>query len=114
MDLTDRTVIVTGGASGIGHALARRFVAEGARGVVIADVDADGARAGAAQIGERALGVTCDASDCEDVRRLIRDAQEAFGPVDLFCANAGVAQGAGLNASDDAWDLAWSVNVRGH
>lgn len=114
MDLNDRTVIITGGASGIGHALALRFVAEGARGVAIADLDGDGARAAAAQIGERALGVTCDVSDVHAVRRLIGAAQDAFGPVDLFCANAGVAQGAGLDAPDDAWSLAWDVNVRAH
>jgi NAD(P)-dependent dehydrogenase (short-subunit alcohol dehydrogenase family) len=114
MELHDRVALVTGGASGIGRALARRFVDEGARGVVVADLDGPGAEAVAAEIGERALGLRCDVADPEDVDALVGDATDAFGPVDLFCANAGVGAGTDLDTPDEVWDLAFDVNVRAH
>jgi NAD(P)-dependent dehydrogenase (short-subunit alcohol dehydrogenase family) len=114
MELRDRVAVVTGGASGIGHALARRFAEEGARGVVVADLDGPGAEAVAAEIGERALGLRCDVADPEDVDALVGDATDAFGPVDLFCANAGVGAGTDLDTPDEVWDLAFDVNVRAH
>ena len=114
MNLSDRVVVVTGGASGIGRALARRFADEGARGVVVADLDGAGARAVAQAIGDRALGVATDVAVEAQVADLVARAQEAFGPVDLFCANASVAVGTDEAASDAEWDLALAVNVRAH
>jgi NAD(P)-dependent dehydrogenase (short-subunit alcohol dehydrogenase family) len=114
MNLSDRVVVVTGGASGIGRALAGRFADEGARGVVVADLDGAGARAVAEAIGDRALGVATDVAVEAQVADLVARAQEAFGPVDLFCANAGVAVGTDEAASDAEWDLALAVNVRAH
>lgn len=114
MDLSGSTVVITGGASGIGRALALRCAAEGARGVVVGDLDEARAQAVAEEIGSAGLGVGGDASEPGDVERLIAEAESAFGEIDLFCANAGVAHGAGLDASDDVWDLAWGVNVRAH
>jgi NAD(P)-dependent dehydrogenase (short-subunit alcohol dehydrogenase family) len=114
MNLSDRVVVVTGGASGIGRALARRFADEGARGVVVADLDGAGAQAVAEAIGDRALGVATDVAVEAQVADLVARAQEAFGPVDLFCANAGVAVGADEASPDAEWDLALAVNVRAH
>jgi NAD(P)-dependent dehydrogenase (short-subunit alcohol dehydrogenase family) len=114
MELTDRVAVVTGGASGIGRALAWRLAEEGARGVVVADLDAAGAQAVAGDIGARALGVGCDVADEQQVIDLVASAQDAFGPVDLFCANAGVAVGTDLDTPEDTWELALSVNVRAH
>jgi NAD(P)-dependent dehydrogenase (short-subunit alcohol dehydrogenase family) len=114
MELADRVAVVTGGASGIGRALAWRLAEEGARGVVVADLDADGARAVAADIGARALGVACDVADETQVTAAVAHAQEAFGPVDLFCANAGVAIGTDLTTPADVWELAFDVNLRAH
>jgi NAD(P)-dependent dehydrogenase (short-subunit alcohol dehydrogenase family) len=114
MNLSDRVVVVTGGASGIGRALARRFADEGARGVVVADLDGAGAQAVAQAIGHRALGVATDVAVEAEVADLVARAQEAFGPVDLFCANAGVAIGADEASPDAEWDLALAVNVRAH
>lgn len=114
MELTDKVAIVTGGAGGIGQALAWRFVEEGARGVVVADLERADPEAAAAAIGERAIGFAGDVADEPTVRALIARAEEAFGPVDLFCANAGVAVGIGLEDDEAIWDLAFGVNIRSH
>ena len=114
MELTDRVAVVTGGASGIGRALAWRLVEEGARGVVVADLDAPGAQTVASDIGARALAVGCDVADEQQVIDLVAAAEDAFGPVDLFCANAGVAVGTDLDTPEDTWELALGVNVRAH
>ena len=112
MHLSDKVVVVTGGASGIGRALARRFADEGARGVVVADLDGDGAQDVSDEIG--GLGVACDVAVEAQVADLVARAASAFGPVDLFCANAGVAVGADEAAPDAEWDLALAVNVKAH
>lgn len=114
MELHDRVAVVTGAASGIGRAMALRFAEDGARGVVVADVDADGAKAVAEQIGVRGLAVRCDVADDREVGDLLDRAQAAFGPVDLFCANAGIGAGTDLSTPDDVWDTVFDVNIRSH
>ncbi|WP_320672024.1 SDR family oxidoreductase [Patulibacter defluvii] len=114
MELREKVVVVTGGASGIGRALARRFVAEGARGVVVADLDGRGAAAVAEEIGPAARAIGGDAASERDVRAAIDLARDAFGPVDLYCANAGVAVGEDEQVAEDVWDIAFAVNVRAH
>jgi NAD(P)-dependent dehydrogenase (short-subunit alcohol dehydrogenase family) len=106
---------VTGGASGIGRALALRFAAEGARGVVVADLDGDGAEAVATEIGEDiSFGVGCDVADELQLEAVLERAAETFGPVEVFCANAGIGTGMGLDAPDEVWDAILDVNVRAH
>jgi NAD(P)-dependent dehydrogenase (short-subunit alcohol dehydrogenase family) len=114
VELSDRVAVVTGGASGIGRAMARRFAADGARGVVVADLNEDGAQAVASELGDAALGIRCDVTDEADVEVLVERAREAFGQIDLFCANAGVGHGTGLDTPDSVWDLTFNVNVRAH
>jgi NAD(P)-dependent dehydrogenase (short-subunit alcohol dehydrogenase family) len=114
MELADRVAVVTGGASGIGRALAQRLARDGARGVVVADLDLAGARVVASAIGPQALAVGCDVAIEAQVAALVARAEEAFGPVDLFCANAGVAVGTDLDTPAADWDLAFAVNVRAH
>ncbi len=113
MRLSGRHVVVTGGGGGIGGALARRFDAEGARAVVVADRDLAAAQVVAEEIG--ALAVQFDAGREDGVRSLIAQAGEAYGPIDIFVSNAGVpGEGGGPEASDAAWDEAWRVNVMAH
>jgi NAD(P)-dependent dehydrogenase (short-subunit alcohol dehydrogenase family) len=114
MELRDRVTVVTGGASGIGRALARRFAEEGASGVVVVDLDGPGAEAVATEIGDRALGLQADVSRQEEVDHVLAASRDRFGPIDLFCANAGVGVGTDLDTPDDVWGLAFDVNVRAH
>jgi NAD(P)-dependent dehydrogenase (short-subunit alcohol dehydrogenase family) len=109
--LRDAVVVVTGGGSGIGAAMARRFAAEGAR-VLVNDLDADAAAAVAAEIDGRA--VPADAADPAGVQGLVDHAFAEHGRLDLFCANAGVSPPADPTVPDAAWELAWRVNVMAH
>lgn len=109
MDVNGAVVVVTGGASGIGKALARRFAQDGAKGVVVADLDGEGAERVAEEIG--GLGVRTDVADANANDELIGAAEDRYGPVDLFCANAGVTGGIGLG---DGFELAFGVNVMSH
>lgn len=113
MELRNKVVIVTGAASGIGAALAQRFVAEGAS-VVLGDVDADGVHRVASALGEAAVGLKTDVTQEADLAALIALAETRFGPVDVFCSNAGIGIGGGPEVSDHDWQLIWAVNVHAH
>ena len=110
-------VVVTGSGSGIGAALARRFVAEGAR-VVLNDLDADAVRAVAGSCdttgGGRAVAVPGDAATEDGVAALIATARAELGEIDLYCANAGIARLGGPEASEADWADSWQVNVMAH
>ena len=88
MKVKGRVVVVTGGANGIGEALCRRFVADGAAGVMVADLDEARARKVAGQIGASAVG--CDVAREADIVQLVRQTEATFGPIDIFCSNAGI------------------------
>jgi len=110
-------VVVTGGAAGIGKALALRCHREGAKAVIVADIDGAGADAVARTIGGAAFA--CDVAREDDVARLVDETERRFGPIGLFCSNAGIfgaadAAGNVASAPDEAWMRAWSVNVLGH
>jgi NAD(P)-dependent dehydrogenase (short-subunit alcohol dehydrogenase family) len=120
MELAGKVAVVTGGASGIGQAMCRRFAAEGAS-VVVADIDPPGAAAVAHDIG--GLAVPGDMSVEADLRALVDTALLSYDRIDLFCANAGILWGTrpddaaaiiGADAPDEAWERIWRVNVMAH
>jgi NAD(P)-dependent dehydrogenase (short-subunit alcohol dehydrogenase family) len=113
VEISNRHVVVTGGAGGIGRALVRRLDADGALAIVVADRDLQGAREIADEVG--GLAVELDAGSEASVRALIEQATAANGPIDIFISNAGVPGAlAGPEASDEVWDEAWRVNVMAH
>jgi NAD(P)-dependent dehydrogenase (short-subunit alcohol dehydrogenase family) len=113
VEISKRHVVITGGAGGIGRALARRIDAEGARAVVVADRELAGAERIAEEIGGTA--VELDAGSEASVRALIERASAAHGPIDVFISNAGVPGAMGGPEADDAsFDEAWRVNVMAH
>jgi NAD(P)-dependent dehydrogenase (short-subunit alcohol dehydrogenase family) len=111
--LRDAAIVITGGGSGIGAAMARRFAAEGAQ-VVVNDLDPGAAQAVADEIGGRSF--PGDAADPDQVGALVEYAWEQLGGLDLYCANAGVAPPAtsAAGALDTVWEQAWRVNVMSH
>lgn len=112
MNLTDKIIVVTGAASGIGRALAHRFVAEGARAVVCSDRDGDGVRAVAAEIG--GVAIQADVSREADIKALIEQVESEIGPIDLFCSNAGIGVGGGAETPTEDWQRIWDINVMAH
>ena len=112
MDPAGRVIVVTGGAKGIGRALAKGFAGAGAQAVIVADVDVDGASATALEIGGTA--VQCDVSRESDVKKLIEKVEAEHGRIDIFCSNAGIAVGGGPEAPNDQWQRIWDVNVMSH
>ena len=111
MRLEGRTALVTGGASGIGAATARRLAAEGAD-VVVADVDEAGARGVAAEID--ASAVAMDVADAASVRAGVAAARDQAGDVDVLVNNAGTDRFAFFsNTDEELWDLVLAVNLRG-
>lgn len=114
MRLTGKVVVITGGGSGIGRALALRIAEEEPAGIAVADLDGDGARAVAQALGVPALGDRCDVADGSDLSTFLDRTETAFGPVDAFFGNAGVAIGGDEHTPDREWDLAFAVNVHAH
>ncbi len=112
MKLAGKHAVVTGGASGIGRALCRRFAAEGARAVTVADLDGEGAAAVADEIG--GLGLAVDVADEAAVKDLVAQSEARGGPIDLFCSNAGIGVAGGVEASSEEWQRIWDINLMAH
>ncbi|QQS46921.1 MAG: SDR family oxidoreductase [Acidobacteriota bacterium] len=113
MKLQDKVAVVTGGAHGIGRALCERFAAEGARGVVVADIDIDRAKEIASRID--GLAVRTDVGVEAEILELRDAALEKYGRIDLFCSNAGIGGiPGGEDVPNDAWQQIWEINVMAH
>lgn len=112
MHLNGKVAVVTGGGNGIGRALCRRFAAEGAKAIVVADIDEATAAAVASEIGGTA--VAYDVSREADIVALVARTIAQHGGIDLFCSNAGIAVNGDEHTPDAEWARCWDVNVMAH
>ena len=112
MELTDKVIVITGAASGIGEAMARRFAAESPASLVLADLDREGVETVAAELDAQAH--TLDVADESANLDLIEHVETSLGPIDLFCANAGYARVGDEQDDADVWDRMWQVNLMSH
>ena len=112
MEIKDKVVVITGGGSGIGAALARRFKAEGARGIAVADLNEPGLAQVAAETG--ALAVRCDVAQEREIQALVERVERELGPIDIFCSNAGIARLGDEDVPNEEWQLNWDIHVMAH
>ena len=117
MQLRDKVVVVTGGANGIGKALCERFHQEGARKVVVADLEEANARKVAETVAGDAYGV--DVRDEGQIAAMVTDVESRYGAIDLFCSNAGIIALDGepwwaTSAPNATWQAMWDIHVMSH
>jgi 3-oxoacyl-[acyl-carrier protein] reductase len=113
--LDGRTAVITGGAQGIGFAIAARFVAEGAR-VVLGDLDPDATQDAAKRLGGAgtAAAAVCDVTSAEQVSGLVKAATDEFGSLDVFVNNAGITRDSTMRTmTEEQFDQVISVHLKG-
>ena len=109
MEVRDKVVVVTGAANGIGRALAKRFSDEGARKIIIADLDEQGLKRVEAETGAESFKT--DVASEADIRRLIESSELKYGGIDLLCNNAGIGVSGGPEVPNEDWQKIWDINV---
>ena len=113
MELRDKTAVITGGSGGIGRAMAKAFIEEGARGIVLADLNKEALDAAALELNCESM--VCNVTDENQVADLARYATEKFGQIDLFCSNAGAGgEGVLTDATNEVWQNQWELHVMSH
>jgi NAD(P)-dependent dehydrogenase (short-subunit alcohol dehydrogenase family) len=113
MELKDKVVAITGGSGGIGRAMAKAFLAQGAKAVMLADLDAAAVSAAAKEIG--CDGMACDVTQEAQVQALVKATVDKYGPIDLFCSNAGAGgKGVLTDAPNEVWQKQWELHVMSH
>jgi NAD(P)-dependent dehydrogenase (short-subunit alcohol dehydrogenase family) len=112
MDIKDKIIVITGGGSGIGAALARRFKAEGARGIAVADLNEAGLAKVAADTG--AIPIRCNVAVEAEIQALVARVEAELGPIDIFCSNAGIARLGDEDVPNEEWQLNWDIHVMAH
>jgi NAD(P)-dependent dehydrogenase (short-subunit alcohol dehydrogenase family) len=113
MELKNKVVVITGGTGGIGRAMAKAFLAEGAKAVMLADLNAAAVEAAAREIG--CDGMACDVTQEAQIQALVKATEERHGPIDLFCSNAGAGGKGVLTDADNAvWQKQWELHVMAH
>ncbi|HYA12437.1 MAG TPA: 3-oxoacyl-[acyl-carrier-protein] reductase [Thermodesulfovibrionales bacterium] len=115
MDFKGQVAIVTGGARGIGRAIADRLAQRGV-GVAIADINSDEANEAAAALtaaGVKAIGIKLDVSKSEEVKKVFEDIRKEFSRIDILINNAGITKdGIMLRMKDEDWDAVIDINLR--
>lgn len=109
MEVTDKIIVVTGGASGIGRALCRRFTQEGAKTVAVVDINEEGAKAVAEEV--NGFAIKCDVTKEDEITDVVRQTEEKIGPIDIFCSNAGIMILGCNEVLDEDWQRIWQINV---
>ena len=113
LELQDRVAVITGGSGGIGRAMAKAFLQQGARGIVLADLNKDAVEAAAREIG--CDGLACDVTDEAQIKAVADFALDKYGQIDLFCSNAGAGgEGVLTDASNDIWNMQWDLHMMSH
>jgi|TARA_R110002072_G_scaffold25932_8_gene86364 NAD(P)-dependent dehydrogenase (short-subunit alcohol dehydrogenase family) len=112
MQLEGKIVVVTGAGSGIGKALVKKFISEGAKAVVAVDINAETSLQTASELG--CIAMSADVAKEDDIIRIIEDTEKEIGPIDLFCNNAGIAIGESEQSSNKEWQAIWEINVMSH
>jgi len=112
VEIRDKICVVTGAASGIGRAMARRFRAEGAAGLVLADMDEAGLHAVATEV--NAMAIVTNVAREDEVSQLVAKTEAEFGRIDLLCSNAGIGIGGGPEVPTENWQRIWDINVMSH
>lgn len=108
MKIKDKVIVVTGGASGIGRALCRRFQIEEAAQIIVADLNEAGAKEVASEVGGAAY--RCDVADENDIKHLVDETYDKFGRIDLFCSNAGIGDTSDIDTPNEQWQKMWDIN----
>ena len=113
MEVKDRVAVITGGSGGIGRAMAKAFLDEGARAVVLADLGKEAVQAAADELGCDSM--VCDVTDEQQIIDLVAHAQSVHGQIDLFCSNAGASvEGVLTDAANEVWQKQWELHVMSH
>ncbi len=112
MKFKDKVIVVTGAGRGIGRGLCERFAQESPAGIVVADLDEDKAQETAEIVGGTAFA--CDVAVEQSIKELVVRTQETYGPIDLFCANAGLAFSGGPELPDEKWKQMMDIHVMSH
>lgn len=113
MNVRDKIIFVTGGANGIGRALCEKFATEGAKKIIVADLDFENAEKVAAKVNGKAIKL--DVSDETEVQNAVEKVLSEFGQIDLVCSNAGIGGAEGcLNVANDIWQKIYEINVLSH
>jgi NAD(P)-dependent dehydrogenase (short-subunit alcohol dehydrogenase family) len=117
VEIAGKLVVVTGGGNGIGKALCERFHKEGARKVIVADLEADSAQAVAASVDGDAFAV--NVRDEAQIAEMVAEVEKRHGGIDLFCSNAGIIALDGepwwaTSAANETWQAMWDIHVMAH
>ncbi len=113
--MMDKVCIVTGGGSGIGAALCRAMMADGAAGVAVVDRNLPAAQEIATELGSAAVAIGCDVGDESAVNAMVDAVMDRFGRIDVLCNNAGIANDGDILVTPIAvWDQQWQVNLMAH